>query len=156
LFEARAGLAAYPDQHLMKSCQAHLGRKLVDHRGGLAAFRVWSVLRGRILRSLLQEDPSLHPAPGKVLMTGPRTCTDSELIALVENFKGDHPQLWERWSRVEAAPDEWGDTPLRAVSLEFHRFVRKHCWVMSHTAVTAAFSAVRGLYFLKVSPAVLN
>ena len=156
LFESRAGLGAYPDQLLMKSCQAHIRKKLVDLTGGLAASHVWRVLRGRIVRSLLQDDPSLHPAPGKVLIMEPRTCTDAELVALVKNFGANHPSLWERWSRVEAAFDKWVDDPLREVSFEFHRFVREHCWVMSNSAISMAFSAVRGLYFPKIHSTALN
>ena len=146
LFENRRGFRAYPDRDLMKFCQDYLLRRLVDNRG-LGAFHAWQVLRGRILRSLLEARPELHPAPGKVLITDPQVCTDRELVAMLDDFKCKHPRLWNRWEVIEANFGAFGDDPLREISCAFHRHIREHCWVGSPDAASMTFSYIRTTYF---------
>lgn len=147
MFERRVGLSAYPDKQLMEFCQDYLRHRLNDECGGLAASRAWFVLRGRILRALLDEDPALNPSPGMLLLTEPRTCNDLELSSIVDDFKDRHAETWDHWTRVEAAFDQYGDDPLRDVSGVFHRFVRDRCWVQSSNAIIHLFGCVRSLYF---------
>lgn len=150
-FERRQDLSAYPDQHFMRFCQDYLRPRLIDQMGGLGAFHVWSNLRGRVLRSLLQDEPSLHPAPGMVLITRPRTYSDQELIEIVEDFGRRQPDLWQHWVRVETAFDQFGQEPLRQVLSAFRQFIRERCWASSDGAISFAIGSVRGLCFSRLA-----
>jgi hypothetical protein len=87
LFESRRGLCAYPDQPLMKLCLDFLRPRMVDELGGMGPSHAWNALRGRILRSLIDEDPKLNPAPDRLLVTEPRTINDKSLLRSLKHFE---------------------------------------------------------------------
>ena len=146
LFQSRSGPGKYPDQDLMKLCIGYLQQRLVDECGGLGGSHAWKVLRGRILRELLDAEPQLNPAPGKPLMTEPRTCSDGELISLAEAFSRERPEAWREWERIEAE-GQFDDDPLRVIFSSFLHYLQTRCWVQAGTAAASVFVDVRGLFF---------
>ena len=136
----------YPDQLLMTFCRRFLGSRLPDGVGEAGAHHAWQVLRGRILRALLEEEPRLNPAAGKVLITDPRTCSDVELTSVVDAFRSAQPTTWTEWQRIETE-GRFDDDPLRSVSIAFRKFLEAHCWIQSSMAISSTFLAVRGLFF---------
>jgi hypothetical protein len=147
LFQSKKGLVAYPDQQLRTFCLEFLSSELVDFGDGFGPSRAWSALRGRILRSLVDESSTLNPAPGMILLTEPRTMTDAELQTLVEIFKNENPAIWDEWEVVENGGRPDADDPLREASLAFHLFARSHCLVQTNTAVIGTFLEVRKLHW---------
>jgi hypothetical protein len=143
LFAGHKGLGKYPDLKLMKTCRDFIKARIVDHVGGLGDHRAWQAIRGRILRSLIDQDPKLNPAPGKLLLTEPRTLTDDELVTLLDGFRDKHPGLWADWLRIEAE-GKFDDDPLAEISIAFIRYAQDQCWVESLTAVSTTFFDVRG------------
>ncbi len=146
LFETRAGLGAYPDQELRTFATDFIRPMLVDEAGGLGPDIAWGVLRGRVLQALIAENPALHPAPGEILLTEPRSCADAELRVIAEHFAREEPELWQDWARIEREANFEND-PLHAVSMTFHRFLQKHYWAQGNVARIDAFMEVRGLVF---------
>jgi hypothetical protein len=134
----------YPDKELMIFVQAFIADRTVDEYGGLGASVASRVLRGHILRALLANEPELNPAPGKILITEPRTHSDTENRWLSREFSEAFPQLWENWRWIEAESD-FADDPLRPITAVFHKFLRERCWVQSTTAAIGAFSGMRKL-----------
>jgi hypothetical protein len=144
LFESRAGSGGYPDQPLMQICRGFIEERAIGEYGTLGSSRAWMVLRGRILRGLIEERPNLHPCPGKRLITQPRTLSDEELSALARAFGMAHPKLWSDWQHIERA-GSLEDDPLAPASWAFRQYLMEQCWVQGSMAVSSTFLDVRGL-----------
>jgi hypothetical protein len=145
LFETRETTRTYPDLPFMQLCQKFMEDRLDDKRQ-LGASRAWTVLRGRILRDLINETPNLNPSPGKLLITDPRTLSDEELVSLADAFGLAHPQLWSDWQRIEREGN-FDNDPLRPASFAFHSYVMENCWVQSTIACGRIFLDVRGIFY---------
>ena len=143
LFESRRGRSGYPDQPLMKLWLDFIKESSLDGFKGYPS-RAWMVLRGHILRAVLDENPNLRPDPRKILITEPRTCSDNDLTLLVARFRQQHPNLWTDWCRIEASGD-FDDDPLGEISVAFYRFLQECCWVQSLTAFSCIFLDARRL-----------
>lgn len=146
-FRDRIGLCAYPDREWMNFCLSFLQSRLIRDGDGFGPFRAWRALRGRILRRLFDETPSLNPAPGAILVTEPRTMTDDELAVIVDLFRHDQPEIWSEWERIENGKGRDEDDPLQRASIAFYGFVAANCWVQSSSAITGIFVDVRALFW---------
>jgi hypothetical protein len=113
----------------------------------MGAHHAWQMLCGRVLRGVLDEDPRLNPAPDKVLITWPRTCSDDELASVVATFMCEQPATWSEWQRIASQDEHEDDVPLRHVGVAFTRFLRAHCWAQSSTALGSAFADAHKLFF---------
>lgn len=146
LFARRAGLKAYPDQDLRNLVIKFISDRVEDQLHGQGTSKAWAVQSGRILRNLLQELPHLNPAPGRLLVTHPRTLTDQQVIALAADFRSVHPEAWEEWNTIESQSN-FEDDPLRSISNTFRSFVAERCWVQCSTACSSLFLDLRGLVY---------
>jgi hypothetical protein len=134
----RAGEAgAFPDQDVLSNVKEFLKAK-----GYEPNWPAWEALSGRLLRQLLVEFPTLHPAPGRILVTRPRTASDEQLIFLLGRFEGLHEQRFREWMDIEAAED-WDEHALLEVQREVLDFLESECWVQSSIAASSAFFDMR-------------
>lgn len=144
-FANRCGLAAYPDQDLMRFVRDFISGMSVDELGGLGSSVAFRALRGRVLREIIDQEPYLNPAPGKILLTKPRTCSGEELDRVLCQFKDDHPDTWRRWIEVETHGDfsDLDNSPMEPISFIFMAFLREHCWVQCNSAILHVIGDVR-------------